>query len=212
MAKYEVEVRAFVAAGRELRVVEGDSAPMIRGYAAVFNLISEDLGGFRELIQPGAFAEVLRVGADVRALWNHDANYVVGRTVNGTLRLVEDEFGLVYEADPPDTQWARDALTSIRRGDVSQSSFQFIVARGGDLWQEVEEGYVLRTITRFEELLDVSPVTFPAYPQTSTQARARFEEFMATAQGSGVRSGAAAMAQEHMAMLRRKLDLSEKEL
>ena len=142
-----------------------DGQPVIVGYAAVFDEWSEDLGGFLERVRAGAFAKTIQE-ADVRALWNHDEKQVLGRTRSGTLRLEEDEQGLRYEVDPPDTQWARDAMVTIERGDVSQSSFGFEVVR--DEWlQEEGEEYATRTLVEVQ-LYDVSPVTFPAYPQTTT--------------------------------------------
>lgn len=151
----------------ELRLKNSDSMT-IAGHAAVFNQLSDDLFGFREEIAPGAFAHSIQKD-DIRALWNHDANYVLGRNTAGTLRLSEDDIGLAIENDLPDTQNARDLLTSIRRGDVSQMSFGFITLR--DNWRVEAGGLVVRTLEEVQ-LFDVSPVTFPAYPQTDLTARA----------------------------------------
>lgn len=151
--------------GLEIRDVNG--APRIRGHAAVFNSPSEDLGGFIEIIAPGTFTNALRVD-DVRALFNHDSNYVLGRTKAGTLALTEDERGLVDEITPPDAPWARDLVASIRRGDIDGQSFQFRTVR--DRW-ETREGKNFRTLLEVR-LYDVGPVTFPAYPETDVQARA----------------------------------------
>lgn len=159
----ETRERRFITA--ELRAEE-DSG-LIVGYAAVFNSRSEDLGGFREFIRPGAFARAIRED-DVRALWNHDSSYVLGRNTAGTLRLREDEHGLRVEIEPPDAQWARDAVVSIRRGDVSQMSFGFTTRE--DVWRK-EEGQVVRELVDVS-LFDVSPVTYPAYQETSVSARA----------------------------------------
>ena len=97
--------------------------PTIEGHAAVFDSLSVELWGFFEEIAPGAFADSIEAGDDVRALFNHDPNYVLGRSRNGTLRLAEDEVGLRVEFEPPDTQQARDVVTLIERGDVNQMSF-----------------------------------------------------------------------------------------
>lgn len=158
------ETRVF---NTELRVIDDNGSEKIEGHAAVFNQLSEDLGGFREMIAPGAFSDVLE--NDVRCLFNHDSNYVIGRTASGTLELREDDLGLVYRADPPSTVWATDLKVTISRGDVNQSSFGFYV--GDDEWKKVDGGDV-RIINRVAELFDVSPVTFPAYPQTDVQVRA----------------------------------------
>jgi HK97 family phage prohead protease len=145
-----------------------DERPMLSGYAAVFGDVTEIAGMFKERIAPGAFASAV-ARDDVRALFNHDANFVLGRTTAGTLRLVEDERGLRYEADPPDTTWARDLLVSVGRGDVSQSSFAFEVTE--EDWDYGQRGEMpVRTI-KAVRLYDVSPVTYPAYESTSVSAR-----------------------------------------
>lgn len=144
----------------------------ISGYAAVFNSLSEDLGGFRERILPGAFDRCLRGSPDVRCLFNHDPNAVLGRTKSETLRLSVDRNGLHFDCDLPDTQVGRDVRESIKRGDIDQCSFGFMVQ--GQNWLE-EKGKVVRELTDVD-LSDVSPVTYPAYPQTSVSARALWPE------------------------------------
>jgi len=160
----KIERRVFTADQCELRNDDGVST--VKGHGAVFNRESEDLGGFIEVIAPGAFDDVL--DDDVRALWNHDANHILGRTVSGTLRLSVDESGLAYEIDMPDTQLARDLAVSMERGDVTQSSFAFTVA--DDDWEEYPGGYK-RTINKIGRLYDVSPVTYPAYPDADAGLR-----------------------------------------
>lgn len=153
---------------RDINIDDTSGSPKIRGYAAVFNSMSEDLGGFREVIAPGAFDSSLSSIPDVRALFNHDPNLILGRTIPGTLRLSVDDTGLAYEIDPPDTQAARDLMTSMKRGDVNQSSFGFYCDE--DDWTKDAEGCMLRTI-RSASLFDVSPVTYPAYPEASSGVR-----------------------------------------
>jgi len=161
----EREVRTYNA---ELRAKPQDGKPSkIVGHAANFNSRSQDLGGFVEQIAPGAFAKSL-LNADVRALWNHDSNIVLGRNKSGTLTLLEDSEGLYYEVDPPDTQLIRDmCISPIERGDVSQCSFGFYTI--ADRWDDID-GQVVRTLLEVE-LLDVSPVTYPAYNSTDVAMR-----------------------------------------
>jgi len=161
----EIERRAW--AQLELRQADDSDRPVLVGYAAVFNRKSEDLGGFREIVAPGAFRRSLENGADVRALIDHDPSLVLGRTKAGTLRLQEDDHGLRAEIVLPDTQYAADLLASIRRGDVDQMSFGFRTV--SDEWR-TEDGEPVRTLKEVE-LFDVSVVTYPAYPDTTVATR-----------------------------------------
>jgi|15BtaG_2_1085339.scaffolds.fasta_scaffold12649_2 hypothetical protein len=136
-----------------------DGSTTITGHAAVFNQMSSDLGGFREIIAPDAFSNVLN--DDVRALVNHDPNLLLGRTTSGTLRLEQTEKGLQYSFDVPDTTYGRDLVISMERGDITQSSFAFTIE--DDSWETTEDGEV-RTINKVKQLYDCSPVTYPAYP------------------------------------------------
>jgi len=154
---------------QEFRVSPEGETPSISGYAALFDTQSQDLGSWTESIDPHAFDSVLSKNPDVRALWNHNADCVLGRTVANTLHLALDARGLSYVIDPPDTTIAKDLLVSMRRKDVTQSSFGFIVKR--DQWTEQPDGSITRRILEFDELLDISPVTYPAYTQTTSQAR-----------------------------------------
>jgi HK97 family phage prohead protease len=146
-----------------------DGSATVGGHAAVFDRWSENLGGFVEKIAPGAFKAALK-GADVRALKNHDANLILGRTSAGTLRLKEDKEGLYMEYDSPDVSYARDLLVSIERGDITGQSFGFTVT--GQAWEDEDKDLAKRTITEIGELYDVGPVTFPAYPDTDVAVRA----------------------------------------
>jgi uncharacterized protein len=119
----------------------------------------------------------------LRALLNHDSNFVLGRSKNGTLRLWEDERGLAIEIDPPATRWANDLLVSIGRGDIDQMSFGFTTAE--DRWESID-GETRRTILRMDELFDVSPVTFPAYPETDVALRTKFEEILKELASAGL--------------------------
>lgn len=196
----------------ELRAEANGDDDLVRtlaGYAAVFDSLSVVLYGmFREKISRGAFASSL--GGDVRALWNHDTNLPLGRTKAGTLRLEEDAHGLRVEITPPDTQAGRDAIVSVQRGDVDQMSFAFDVLE--DEWDQDDAGMLIRTLRKVA-LYEVSPVTFPAYPQTSVAARGGEPDawgdmpaiparFRRAADGSD-----AEQAQGRLAMRRRRLAL-----
>ena len=139
------------------------------GYAAVYNSPAVIAGLFREQIAPGAFHDAI-VRDDVVALFNHSPNYPLGRTSARTLRLSSDSHGLRYEVDLIDAEWTRALAASIARGDVKGSSFAFEVQ--AEVWDHSGRGLPMRTLTKLS-LIDVSPVTFPAYASTSVSARAR---------------------------------------
>ena len=146
----------------EVRDAEGDDM-VLEGYAAVFNS-ETDLGHFREVISPGAFDDVMT--DDVRALINHDPNLILGRTANGTLELSTDERGLKYRVKLGGQQYAKDFYESVKRGDISQSSFAFTIDK-----QSWNEERTVRSVDKVRQLLDVSPVTYPAYAAATVQAR-----------------------------------------
>jgi len=161
----EIEHRIFDVC--ELRVEKReDEQRKIVGHAAVFDVVAGDTW-FREKIAPGAFTESIGKD-DVRALWNHDPNFVLGRNTSKTLTLREDDKGLWVEINPPDTQAARDLMVSIDRGDVSQMSFGFQTLI--DEWEHFDDKADLRTLKKVK-LWDVSPVTFPFYTQTDVALR-----------------------------------------
>ena len=151
--------------GVELRE-EGGTLTAI-GYAATFNRLSSNLGGFVERVAPATFRSTLNQ-SDVRALFNHEPDHLLGRSSTGTLRLSEDDHGLRYEVDLPNTSLGRDVAELLRRGDISGSSFGFRTI--SDEWSETEDGYPLRTLTEVA-LRDVGPVTFPAYSSTEASLR-----------------------------------------
>jgi len=181
MPKNNQPEKRLSQANFEIRA-EGDSKPKIVGYAAMFNKRSQNFGDddyqMYEIIEPGAFSNVLN--DDVRALVNHEGGLqTLARTKSGTLKLTEDEIGLRFEFEAPDTQAGRDLVEILKRGDIDQASFAFQVNHDGQTWDETEENgkpVVLRKITKVSRLLDVSPVTYPAYPDTLVQARS-FDEF-----------------------------------
>lgn len=202
-----MEKRSFGLDGLEIR--KGENATTVRGYAAMFGRMSQPMGGFREVIAPGAFAGSL--GEDIRALWQHDSKQVLGRTKAGTLALWEDAQGLGFELTPPDTQAGRDALVLIARGDVDQMSFGFNVAQGGDSWEAQADGLLVRTLNEVR-LVEISPVTFPAYLDTSvTVARSETldcaPEWVRRALAQGVDHISAEGARARLRTLQRRVNL-----
>lgn len=158
---------------KEIRINESENGSVIEGHAAVFDSWSETFGGifpFKEIVRKGAFKDSIGKD-DIRALFNHDPNYVLGRNKAGTLNLAEDDIGLRVKITPPDTTWAKDIAVSIRRGDITQMSIGFVVEE--DLWQTID-GVDVRELKKVT-LFDVSPVTFPAYTATDVGVRAMQE-------------------------------------
>jgi HK97 family phage prohead protease len=201
----EREVRSYPM--QELRAeAEGGELPKIKGYAAVFDQLSEPIFGlFREKIKAGAFAQTAKED-DVRALNNHDVNCVLGRTKNGTLSLGEDEHGLKIVIMPPDTQCARDLITNIQRGDVDQMSFTFQVESKDEKWSMDKNNFPIRELGKVK-LYDVSPVTFPAYPQTTVSVENRMNVFLSQ---EGEESQADQEVDRAIEDRKRKIQLAEK--
>ena len=154
---------------QELRIDDSLDGKIV-GHASVFDSWSETLGGifpFKEIVRKGTFTETIKID-DIRALFNHDPNFVLGRNKAGTLELEEDEIGLRVVITPPDTSWANDLIKNLRRGDISQMSIGFIVLE--DTWG-TQDGIDIREIKKVQ-LFDVSIVTYPAYTQTDVGVRA----------------------------------------
>jgi HK97 family phage prohead protease len=146
----------------------GDAARVLTGYAAIFNARA-DLGYFTEEVLPGAFARSLAEDDQV-ALWNHESGHPLGRVSRGTLALSEDARGLKMRLELPDTQAGRDVYHLVERGDVAGMSFGFqIRAEEAEDLDSEKPHFKIQDVRLFE----VSPVTFPAYPQTEIAARAR---------------------------------------
>jgi hypothetical protein len=178
------ELRAIDFDELEVRTDE-KSVKIIRGHGAVYNKLSVDLGGFREMFDPGAFTETISKD-DIRSLRDHTPSFILGRNKAGTLTLREDVKGVYYEVIPPDTSYARDLMVSIERRDVTGGSIIFNVAENGERWvvdgEEVEpmaafmamwsekKRKIERHVTK-ARLYDIGPVTFPAYPQTDVKVR-----------------------------------------
>lgn len=170
----EIERRVWDTCRLEVRLEEGKPARIV-GRAVPFGELSLDLGGWREIIDEGAFD----IAGDIRSLWQHDMSMVLGRTTAGTMTLTTDARGIYTDITPPETQWARDAVVTMRRGDVDGFSFGFYVLE--DDWMVTNREIVRRVIRG--ELLEVSPITFPAYPTTSAQVRDHVAALLRAQQG-----------------------------
>jgi len=167
-----IEQRPWKIAGPVLLRAKSDQHLRFKGHAAVFGQrtwIGPPVLGFWEQVSPGAFSRAVNED-DVRFLFNHDESKVLARTSSGTLALREDRAGLVVEADMAPTSYAQDLGILLERGDVSQMSFGFAVAK--EAWETLDDGSELRTIEQVDPLFDVSAVTFPAYEGTDAALRA----------------------------------------
>ena len=180
----EIERRFMPMASESggLRIEQRDGMPPIfRGYAATYNSLSENLGGFREMLTPGCFDNDLSraglgSGGGVLALFNHSNDYVLGRSTSGTLRLSSDDQGLAAEIDPPDTQLGRDLGVLVRRGDITGMSFAFTISPKGESFHKDADGMTVRTVSQVDALYDVSIVSVPAYSASSVSMRS-FEQW-----------------------------------
>lgn len=169
MLSSDIETRHVEA---DLRVSFGEGLrALITGYPIVFNVMSVNLGGFREIIRPDAVTRTLDEKIDVRAFIDHDTGKIIGRLSAKTLRLKVDDKGLRAEIDPPNTGPARDVVESIGRGDISGMSFAFRVMPDGDDWKMIDEMPVREVFDM--RILEVSPVSLPAYPQTEVEVGKR---------------------------------------
>ena len=173
----DIEIRACI--GGELRVESRGVARVIKGHAIVFNSLSENLGGFREKIDPAAVDRTLADGIDLRALVDHDSAKILGRLTAGTLRVDKDGRGLLVEIDPPETTVAQDIVESIRRRDVTGMSFAFRTI--ADEW-DFKADPPIRTVTDML-VREVSVVTFPAYPATDVAMRSLVAQRQAVTRG-----------------------------
>ena len=174
--KGELERRVFKIELRKAAVPGvGDSADdtnapsILEGHSAVFNTPADINGWFMEIFLPGAFKRTIMEKDDVRALFNHDPNFILGRTKSGTLALKEDETGLFSTITLPETNQAKDIATSVARGDIDQQSIGFIVR--SEEWKMID-GVQHRYISD-AQLFDISPVTFPAFDTTTISARCK---------------------------------------
>jgi HK97 family phage prohead protease len=209
-APHSIEaIKGAIALGHELRFIDNtelrftdatdDAPPRLSGYAARFDVMSHPIatsrGKFREKLQKGAFRAALASGDNVVFRAEHGVNgqLALADTATKTLRLSEDDVGLRFEADmdptDPDVQ---AMLPKVKRGTLRSMSFAFRVAKGGDAWER-RDGELHRTISAIDTLKDVSPVTFPAYPETDLALRS-LVQFEASESTEGRAAGALASA------------------
>lgn len=153
---------------RAIDNIQVDNQKII-GRPVVYNSRSVDLGGFVEVISPGAFKDSLN--GDIRALYEHDHKMLLGRTTSGTMAISEDNEGLLVEITPPNTRSASELIESINRGDISGMSFGFTVNQDGQQW-DFEQTPALRTITN-ANLSEVTITALPAYQATDVQVAQR---------------------------------------
>lgn len=178
----EYERRAFDCKVEFRAAPEGSASPgTLAGYAFQFNKESRDLGGWFEVIDPGAAGDADEDGqldmerhTRVLARSEHDSRHLLGTTDAGTLRLYLDNIGLRYEVDLPNTNAGRDAATLAERGDYRYSSFAFYTLPGGTEWRENAQGMLVRHVTALK-LVDVAPVADPAYWSSSTELQRSFD-------------------------------------
>lgn len=159
------ELRTIDITNLKTRDAINDQPAIISGYAAVFNSKTSIGDYFEEIIMPGAFSRSIATNSDIRALFNHDWNNVLGRTKSGTLRLSEDDRGLKFEVELPNTSLARDLAESMARGDINQCSFGFYIEDAGKETWDYSVEPALRTIHEVE-LFEISIVSLPAYDDT----------------------------------------------
>lgn len=164
--------RRFTSVPVEIRA-GSDNKHTIGGYAAKFDRMSQNLGGFVERIAPGFFNKSRGDGwPGVLARYNHDDNMLLGTSGAGTLRLALDEIGLEYSIDLPASR--SDVFELVQRGDVRQSSFAFVAYE--DEWTTSDQGFPLRTLVS-GRLMDVAPVNTPAYEDTTVGLRSLAKKF-----------------------------------
>jgi len=165
-------------------VEDKSGTAVFTGKPIVYNRNSDDLG-FIERISPGAATDAIK-RSDIRLAYGHNTETLLplARTASGTMTVVDGPDGVSIEASAPNTQFAKDLAESIRRGDVSQMSFAFTVADGGDFWEK-RDGKHFRTITKLDEIYDFSFVAYPAYPDTTAAMRSLDKAKTSATAGAG---------------------------
>lgn len=206
----------------EFRAEVKDGRNVIAGYAVVWDSLSVDLGGFVEKINRKAFDRSLASGFDVVSTSNHNPQNLLGRMSNGTLKVTPDDIGLWTETYPPDTSAGRDAIVNVERRDYVGMSFQFFNTPGTDKYT-MQDGIRVREVMD-ADLIELGPVTFPAYQASSVSAETRSavdalqreDEAEVVAEASATETEASVVEEEHkfdqIAILQKELDIVEIEI
>lgn len=205
-----MQMRMIPAIGLEVRTGGEGKEKTLTGYGIVYDKETRLYDDLYEVIRPGAASEVLAQNPDIKCALNHNLDYLFGRTKNNTVKIEEDAKGVRYTATPPDTQWARDALVSIERGDIDGSSFTFGVKPQDEKVTERKDGTYLREIFKFSRIGEMGPVTDPAYLDTTAEARAKAEYDSLTAPLRTQDDAEKIATQRTLEMRKRKLDLQSK--
>ncbi len=212
MAK--LEIRTLPAEELELRAEEENGQKSVTGYGIVYNRKTQLWSDLWEVIRPGAAKACLQGSPDIKCALNHNRMWLFGRTKSGTLSLEENQKGVKYVANPPDAQWAKDAIASIERGDIDGSSFTFAVDPENEKITRQSDGTYLREVLKIERIGEMGPVTDPAYLDTTAEMRSAKEVYDSYADRLRAQEGSAeiAEAQRALALRRKRLALKEKSL
>lgn len=198
----------------ELRNAMDDESSKLIGYGIVYGQRTKIYSDLYEIIHPGAASDYLATNPDIRCALNHSMDHIFGRSKSGTASFVEDEFGVRYEVEPPDTQWSKDAMESIKRGDIDGSSFTFYVSEGNEKVTRQKDGSFLREIFKLDVIGEMGPVSYPAYEGTSAYARSLKDEYDSFAEHQRALEESAKIAdrQRALGLRKRRLELVEKTL
>ncbi len=205
----ELQRRIIPAEELEVRSEQDGKKKKVSGYGIVYNRETHLWDDLYEVVRPGAATKILAKNPDIRCALNHDDMHIFGRTKSGTLVLEENKKGVKYTADPPDAQWARDAIASIERGDIDGSSFTFRVKE--EKLTKRKNGTILREILEFERIGEMGPVVNPQYEETTAEARAKAEYESITADlRTQDNADEIAEIKRTLDLRRRRLDLKSK--
>lgn len=180
MKKMVKEIRYIPAMSLSIREDANPDVMAIKGYVVKFNERSSLLyDEWYERVAKGAFAKSLQQNT-IKALWNHNSDIVLGSTKSNTLKLIEDDIGLRFDLELPNSSQAKDIYESIKRGDVDGVSFGFYIRENGDKWEYLKEEDVYERTLLDIDLIEISPTPFPAYPTSEVGKRSLEENNLKT--------------------------------